>query len=232
MTAPRVLSVSVGGVQSLRWHGRAVPSGIAKVPVSGPVAVGKRGVVGDEQGDRRNHGGPDKAILAYPDEHYQAWGDDLGTRGVPSFGENLTITGLLETGAVIGSVYNIGTATVQVSQPRRPCFKLAAFHGIDDLAVVTQRTGRTGFYLRVLVPGRISSGNVMMLQHAPRHGITVAEVHRVLNIDRGDVPAIRRLLDEPGVLPQSWSTLLRKRLAGRRESDSRRLHGRPPDAPG
>lgn len=221
----RVLIVSVGDANPLPWNGRVVPSAMAKVPASGPVEVGPLGFAGDVQADRKNHGGPDKAVLLYPAEHYRAWehlADDVDR---PAFGENLTVEGILESDAVIGAVYAVGTAVLQVSQPRRPCFKLAAHHGIRDMAVRVQSTGRTGFYARVLQPGRIGAGDVVEAVRVPEHGITATDVHRVLNIDRDDLPAARRLLATPGVLPDSWAGVLRRRLDGDLDDQAPRLHG-------
>ncbi len=200
-------------------------SGIEKTPVRGPVEVTRLGLTGDEQGDRKHHGGPDKAVLLYPSEHYQAWAQRLGRLTPPAFGENLTISGVLESDVVLGSIYTIGTALLQVSQPRRPCYKLAAHHGIADMAVMTQRTGRTGFYCRVLRPGHVEASDTLDLLFRPRHGITAAEVHRVLNVDRADRAAAQRLLDQPEVLPASWVALLRKRLDGQVDDQTERLQG-------
>lgn len=229
MSDVRLLTVALGTVRPLPWHGRAVTSAIGKIPVQGPVEVGTLGLAGDEQGDRKHHGGPDKAVLLYPSEHYAAWADEIGDLTVPAFGENLTTAGLLETDAVIGSIYAVGTVLLQVTQPRRPCFKLAAHHGIVDMAVRTQRSGRTGFYCRVLRPGRLAAGDGVDVAHRPAHGITVAEVHRVVNVDRKDLAAAQRLLEHPDVLPASWVELLRKRLDGGFEDQSTRLHGASQD---
>ncbi len=225
VTAGRVLVVSTGVVRPLPWHGRTVASGIGKSPVHGPVEVTRLGVTGDEQGDRKHHGGPDKALLLYPVEHYRAWARRIGHLTPPAFGENLTISGIVEDDAVLGSVYAVGTAVLQVTQPRRPCYKLAAHHGIAGLAVLTQRSGRTGFYCRVLRPGRLEAGDGLDLLFRPGHGITAAEAHRVLNVDRADRAAARRLLDHPEVLPASWVGLLRKRLDGQLDDQGERLHG-------
>ncbi|HEX7303060.1 MOSC domain-containing protein [Lentzea sp.] len=225
MSGGRVLTVSTGAVRQLSWRGRTVPTAIAKTPVLGRVDVGALGLAGDEQGDRDNHGGPDKAVLLYASEHYAAWADEVGELATPAFGENLTTSGLLETDLVIGAVYAVGSALLQVSQPRRPCYKLAARHDVADLAVRTQRTGRTGVYLRVLKPGRLGAGDEIVLARRPLHGITAAEVHRVVNLDRDDLPAARRLLDHPGVLPESWARTLGRRFDGHLEDQAARLHG-------
>ncbi|GHH29624.1 molybdenum cofactor sulfurase [Lentzea cavernae] len=193
--------------------------------MSGPVEVGAPGLAGDEQGDRENHGGPDKAVLLYPGEHYAAWAQEVGELATPAFGENLTTSGLLESDVVLGSVYSVGSVLLQVTQPRRPCYKLAAHHGIKDMAVRTQSTGRTGFYCRVLQPGSLAAGDALELTTRPSHGITAAEVHRVLNVDRGDEIAVRRLLRHAYVLPESWAKLLRRRVDGDLEDQAARLGG-------
>ncbi|WP_051791107.1 MOSC domain-containing protein [Amycolatopsis jejuensis] len=223
----QVRTVSTGPVVPLPWRGGTVLSGFRKTPVEGRVEVGKLGLAGDEQGDRKHHGGPHKAVLLYPAEHYPQWTDRLGDLTPPSFGENLTTTGIMETDAVMGALYVVGTVILQVTQPRRPCYKLAAYHGIPDLAVQTQRTGRTGIYCRVLRPGYVETGDGIELLHEPEHGITVAEVHRVINVDRHDLVAANRLLDHPEILPESWIRLLRTRLDGRLDDQTSRLHGQP-----
>lgn len=220
-----VVVVSTGVVRPLPWRGREVRTAIAKSPVSGRVDVGFLGLAGDERGDQVNHGGPDKAVLLYPGEHYAAWAEEVGPLATPAFGENLTTSGVLEGDAVIGAVYAVGSVLVQVSQPRRPCFKLAARHGVEDMAVRTQRTGRTGIYCRVLREGHVGAGDALIVDSEPAHGITAAEVHRVLNVDRDDVAAARRLLAHDGVLPESWVKLLHRRLDGLLEDQSARLHG-------
>ncbi|WP_410793205.1 MOSC domain-containing protein [Kribbella sp. C-35] len=180
----KVLAVSVGTARPLPWHGRTLLSGIRKTPVDGPVEVTPLGLVGDEQGDRKHHGGPDKAVLLYPAEHYAAWVPLLGPLAQPAFGENLTTTGLLESDVVVRSIYAIGTVVLQVTQPRRPCYRLAAHHDVEDLAVRTQRSGRTGFYCRVLSPGHLAAGDPIELRMRPQHGPTVAEALRARSDNR------------------------------------------------
>lgn len=225
MTPGEVLAVSVGRTRQLPWRGRHVSSAIGKTPVNEAVSVGPLGLTGDEQADRVHHGGPDKAVLAYASEHYSAWCEQVGSLDYPAFGENLTTTGLLEHDVVLGAVYRIGTAVLQVSQPRQPCYKLAVFHQRPDMAVLTQQTGRTGVYFRVLQPGAVRAGDGITLISQPEHGITAGETHRVLNIDRHDREAARRLLAHPDVLPERWQRTLRKRLDGLLDDQSERLYG-------
>ncbi|WP_406640242.1 MOSC domain-containing protein [Amycolatopsis sp. WGS_07] len=225
MSAGRVEIVSTGVARPMPWRGRTVLSAIRKTPVRGPIDVGPLGLAHDEQGDRKHHGGPDKAVLLYPGEHYQSWAEVLGDAALPAFGENLTTAGILEDNVVVGSIYLAGTVELQVTQPRRPCYRIAAHHGIPDLAVQTQRTGRTGIYCRVVRPGQLTAGDRLDLVFRPAHGITVAEVHRVVNVDRTDRAAAEHLLNHPDVLPASWAALLRKRLDGQLDDQSTRLHG-------
>ncbi|MFF5207311.1 MOSC domain-containing protein [Streptosporangium sp. NPDC000396] len=226
----RLLAVHVGRTGLLPWRGRPVPSAFVKSPVEGPVALGVEGLDGDEQGDRRHHGGPDKAVCVYPGEHYRHIEDRLGgPLGPAAFGENFTTAGLVDDEVTIGATYRIGTAVVQVSQPRRPCFKLTARHamrpGAKRLPVDLQATGRTGFYRRVLAPGVVARGQSFHLLDAPGRGLTVAEVNRVMNVERDDLDGIRRLLAARADLPARWVETLTARLDGRYENDSARLAG-------
>ncbi|MER7503188.1 MOSC domain-containing protein [Nonomuraea pusilla] len=229
-TGARVLAVYAGRTSTLRWGGRPVASAYVKSPVEGPVTVGAEGLEGDEQGDRRHHGGPDKAVCVYPGEHYPHVEERFGgPLGPAAFGENLTTRGLLDAEVVIGATYRIGTALLQVSQPRRPCYKIAARHaalpGARRLPVELQRIGRTGFYLRVLVPGQVERGQGIHLEDVPAHGLTVAEVNRVMNVDRHDLDGVRRLLAARADLPARWVETLTARLDGRYDDDTSRIAG-------
>ena len=142
-------------------------SAIAKQPVPGPVAVGTEGLHGDEQGDRRVHGGPDKAIHHYPREHYAAWRGEIGAHplldGPGAFGENISTTGLVEADLCLGDRLRLGTATVEVSQGRQPCWKLSDRFGVPDMARRVQDSGRSGWYYRVVEPGLVQAGDVTAL---------------------------------------------------------------------
>ncbi|RBQ20988.1 MOSC domain-containing protein [Spongiactinospora rosea] len=226
----KVLAIYVGRVGSLQWQGRPVPSGFVKSPARGPVKLSVDGLDGDEQGDPRHHGGPDKAVCVYPGEHYPhveaAFGGRFGPAG---FGENFTTEGLVDSEVVIGATYRVGTAIVQVSQPRRPCYKMAARHpemlNAERLPITLQAMSRTGFYLRVLTPGQVEPGQCFHLLDTPAHGLTVAEVNRVMNVDRRDLDGVRRLLTARAHLPAHWVDTLTARLADRYDDDSARLEG-------
>jgi MOSC domain-containing protein YiiM len=226
-----VHGVQVGGVGPLRAGGRTVESGFVKHAATGPVWVDGDGLAGDEQADLRVHGGADKAVCVYPGEHYPYWSARLG-RALPpaAFGENLTTSGLLETDRRIGDVLALGEVRLQVSQPRRTCYKLAARHHRPQLAREVQESGRTGFYCRVLHPGWLHAGQfVELIASGPAEG-SVAEVNRVMNVDRDDPDGVTRLLGVAG-LPERWRATLQARLNGRLEDDRARLDG-PTPTPG
>lgn len=206
-------------------HGRTtVLSAIVKERVDNPLRLREDGLVGDVQADLKVHGGPDKAVCVYPLEHYPYWQARLG-RSLPpaAFGENFTTVGLLEESVYIGDVFSVGSARVQLSQPRQPCFKLAARHEEPKLALWVQETGYTGFYLRCLESGWVSPGEAITLVERNPRSVSVAEANRVMHRGKDDVAAIERLLAIPS-LSKSWRATLDKRLAGQREDASVRLH--------
>jgi MOSC domain-containing protein YiiM len=206
--AGRVLSVQVGQPTDLRWRGKKVRSGIVKTGVSGRVAVAATGVEGDEQADLRLHGGPDKAICCYPSEHLPAWAARLERRELPhgAFGENLTLADLTEDVVCIGDTYTLGTAVVQVSQPRGPCFKLAARWNARTLPAEMAGRLKSGFYLRVLQPGDVGAGDRMDLV-GRTSAVTVAEVMRVTYRDRHDTLARHAVVGVPE-LAEQWRAAL------------------------
>ncbi|MGO1332177.1 MOSC domain-containing protein, partial [Cellulosimicrobium funkei] len=226
-----VLEVRTGGVGTVAHRGREVPTAFRKRPRLGPVAVGTEGLEGDAQADRRVHGGPEKAVCVYPVEHYAAWRDELGADLPPgAFGENLLTRGLTEDDLLLGDVLALGTATLQVSMPRRPCYKLAAVHGLVDLPDRVQASGRTGWYLRVLTPGTVRAGATAVVVGRPARSATVREVNRVMNLDRDDLPAAAALAALP-TLPARWRDTLARRLRGGTEDDRARLWGPVSESP-
>jgi MOSC domain-containing protein YiiM len=160
-------SVNLATPRTLSWQGRLVQTGIDKRPVEGPVAVHRLGLTGDMQADLRVHGGLQKAVYVYASEHYGFWRAELPGTGLPpgSFGENLTIAGLLEADVHVGDHLQIGTAVFQVTQPRTPCFKLALKFGRPDMIHRFLASGRSGFYLSVVTEGLVKAGS--SVEHAP-----------------------------------------------------------------
>lgn len=159
----KILSINIAGSKSFTYQGKTVNTGIFKEPVSGRVRVQRLGLDGDVQVDRRVHGGVDKAVYAYPFEHYAHWEKFLGRTGFAfgQFGENLTTAGLLEDDARVGDVWRVGEVVLQVTQPREPCFKLMAKLNDFTFAKPFFASGRTGFYLRVLEEGELGAGDVL-----------------------------------------------------------------------
>ena len=218
--AVRVVSVSVGRPRLVMGNGQPVSTGIFKEPVAGPVMIRTLNLDGDRQADLTVHGGPDKAVYAYPSEHYEFWRVELSEEsGRPpgAFGENLTTEGLLEAGVHVGDRFRVGAAELQVTQPRMPCYKLGLRFGRSDMVKRFLQSGRTGFYFRVLREGVIGPGidQIELLERDP-HGVSVAEVTRLYARDRDDAEAMRRAAAVEA-LPESWREYFAER-AGKIEA--------------
>jgi MOSC domain-containing protein YiiM len=212
--AGEVLSVQIGRAGTVAWRGKDVRTAIVKTGVGAArVAVGPDGPAGDEQADLRVHGGPDKAVCCYPAEHLPAWSALVGT-DLPhgAFGENLTLRGLTEDRVHIGDTYTLGDAlVVQVSQPRGPCFKIAARWGRRTLPDELAKGLKSGFYLRVLERGDVGAGDPMTLIERVSD-VSVAEVLRVTYRDRHDAAALAAVIDVPQLAAQ-WRDGLARRAA-------------------
>lgn len=214
---PRLLSIQVGLPQTRGTEGTSDPmdspwmSGFVKEPVAGPVRLGREGLEGDGQADRQNHGGPEKAVLAYAAEHYPAWRAELGRPevGPGGFGENLTVLGQSEATVCVGDVYAVGPARIQVAQPRQPCWKLARRWAINDLPGRVEATGRTGWYLRVLAEGTIEAGLDVVLLERPCPEWTISAVARVVKHRKHDRDSARELAACPLLAPGLRAALAR-----------------------
>jgi MOSC domain-containing protein YiiM len=187
------------------WH-----TGFFKQPVSGPVRVGRTNVEGDGQANRRVHGGPDKAVLAYPAQHYAAWRQELDLPDLPygAFAENFTLADLDEQGVCIGDSYAVGTVRVQVSQPRQPCDNIAHRWRIESLTKQVEVTGRTGWYLRVLEEGIVEAGQAITLIDRPAAEWTIARASGVMRTRR-QAPDEAVALAELPWLSEAWRQTLR-----------------------
>lgn len=169
-----VESLNIGRPQLSVFEGRTYSSAINRRPAPGAITLGPDGFAGDRVSNTEVHGGPDKAVCVYPGEHYAYWRERLGRpMPVPSFGENLTTRGFLETDVCIGDVYAIGKARVQVSQPRQPCGTLARMHGLAMLPKWVNEQRFTGFYFRVLEAGAVAAGDEFSLIERDDGGLTV-----------------------------------------------------------
>lgn len=202
---------------------RSVPSGIAKNKVTGPQHVTLTGLEGDQQGDTRHHGGPEKAVHHYPREHYSAWLGDGLVADAPGFGENISTQGMTETDICIGDIYRLGTAMLQVSQGRQPCWRLNARFGRPDMAYLVQKTARTGWYYRVLEEGEIAAGDPFLLQRRPQPEWPLSRVIDLLYTRTLDMDALQELAGLPE-LATSWRDLAARRITTRTVEDwDRRL---------
>lgn len=209
---------------------RGRPSAIAKTPCLGPVGVGHTGLDGDEQGDTRFHGGPDKAVHAYAFEHYRPWANDLGPLPVlaapGAFGENLSTLGVTEAGLCLGDRLRIGSSVFEISQARQPCWKLNERFGVPDMARRVQDTLRTGWYFRVLETGIVTAGDDIVLVARPHAAWPLARLMRLLYGSPPGPAALREALRLP--LVPSWRQLIERRLeTGMTEDWSTRIDGPP-----
>lgn len=209
-----VLSVNVSKPQVVEIDGKMVSTGIFKRPVDGPLMLRSLDFDGDEQADLRVHGGPHRAAYVYPSEHYNYWQAELGRDDFTfgTFGENLTLEGLTEDTAHIGDEFQIGGATVVVTQPRVPCFKLAHVIGLPEFPKQFLASGRTGFYLRVLEEGPVVAGDTVALRKADPEAMSVREVCNLLYFDQKNLADARRALSIPDLSP-GWRGSFEARLA-------------------
>ncbi|HSH85531.1 MAG TPA: MOSC domain-containing protein [Guyparkeria sp.] len=221
-----IRAVLTGRLAPLGRHG--VASGICKKPLDGTVKVTREGLCGDEQGDKKHHGGPEKAVHHYPYDHYPFWRQhlpelqqDLFREG--GFGENVSTVGLTEFNVCVGDIYRVGDTLLQVSQARQPCWRLNERFGEAAMAQRVQDTALTGWYYRVLEEGCMEAGDRMKLVERPAEDWSLQRVLRILyqdTLNRGELAQLAQL----SVLTESWRELARRRLEhGVVEDWSRRL---------
>ncbi|ARU60181.1 hypothetical protein CBW65_03250 [Tumebacillus avium] len=193
-TQMEVVSVSVGRPQALSHNGQTLDSAITKQKVTERVFLSNVNFAGDEQADLVHHGGPDKAVCAYPHEHYAYWEETLQVQ-LPdnAFGENLTLRGLPERDVRIGDIFQVGEAVLQVCQPRIPCGKITMRTGVPNFAKMFKDTGYTGYYLRVLQEGYVDA-NPEIKRLEQSQGMTIAEVNHVIFHDDENREALRRII--------------------------------------
>lgn len=203
-------------------------SAIAKHAVAGAVEVTAVGLHGDMQADRVNHGGPERALLHYCARHYADWAREFpqaaATFAPPGFGENISSAHMDEERVCIGDIYQLGSARVQVSQPRSPCWKLDVRFGAPGLAQRVQDTQRCGWLYRVLEPGEIATGDRIELLERPRPDFSVAAVMRAVNTgtsERDYLAAIAAFQE----LSANWRGKAERRLAGIVSDSRARLQG-------
>ena len=211
--ALKLISVNVGLPREVIWKGEQVLTGIFKEPVARRLLLRRLDLDGDQQADLSVHGGVDKAVYAYPVEHYEYWRGELPGMELPwgTFGENFTTEGLLETVVCIGDRFRIGTAEVMVTQPRMPCYKLGLKFGRDDIIKRFLRSGRTGFYFAVLQEGEVGAGDLFEPVGTSHSGVTVEDITKLYLSKQDDVHLLRRAVQVEG-LAESWRGYFQHRL--------------------
>jgi len=220
VSTANLCSIQIGTPQDYGFEGALDPhdqpwkTGFFKTPIDGPVFVSATNLAGDGQADLKNHGGIDKAVLAYSADHYPRWRDELRLPGMPfgAFGENLTIAGLNEELVCIRDIFRVGTVTFEVSQPRQPCWKLARRWRRHELTGLVVRNGHSGWYLRVLEEGWIEARMPVELIGRPNPAWSIARANEILHHRRTDLPLTLALAEVPG-LANSWVEELRERAA-------------------
>ena len=197
---PRIVSLNVGEVREVDWHGRRITTAIWKHPVTGRIALRGVNFAGDDQADRTVHGGPEKAVYAYAREDYDFWRDSENVDTSPGlFGENLTTGGIDLASAKVGEQWRVGSAVLEVVQPRLPCFKLGIRMGDHRFPKRFLAASRMGAYLRVVEEGDVGAGDAIDIVSTPEHSIMLSEMVDVIH-DRTKAPV---LLEAPR-LPKFW----------------------------
>lgn len=201
-------------------------TGIFKESKEGEIWLSETGLVGDEVGDKKNHGGAEKALFAYPMKHYGYWNQVLPgvEMEVGGMGENLVLSGVDESVVCIGDVYQFGGAIIQVSQPRSPCWRPARRHKVIDLALRIQQTGLTGWYYRVLKEGKVSGNTALILLERSYPLWTIAKCNEVMYEKKDDFKLTKELADCP-VLAKNWKRTLNRRLEGIESVLAKRVYG-------
>jgi MOSC domain-containing protein YiiM len=209
----KVISVNVGLPREVAWQGQTVITAIFKRPVEHAVALRRLNLEGDQQADLQVHGGPYKAVYAYPSEHYEFWRQELPGMELPwgAFGENFTSEGLLEDAVCIGDRFRVGTAVVAVTQPRMPCYKLGIRFGRRDIIKRFLASRRTGFYFSVEQEGEVRARDAMELLAAESSRVSVAEI---VNLYVAESPEPELLQRAAGLaaLPANWRDYFLRQL--------------------
>jgi MOSC domain-containing protein YiiM len=209
----KLVAISVGKPREVEWHGKSVRTSIFKTPVSRRVHVAIDNIEGDQQSDLSVHGGPEKAVYAYPAEHYDFWRRELPGEELPwgAFGENFTTEGMLEDDVWIGDRYRVGTIELVVTQPRMPCYKLAIRFGQVEMVKRFLDSRRSGFYFAVAREGDAGAGDV--IERLPRNQkrLTVKDVVSLYATGSVNQSLLASASDHPS-LPAAWREHFRKRV--------------------
>jgi MOSC domain-containing protein YiiM len=205
----------------VKFQNELITTGIFKEPVSGSVRLRKLNLDGDKQADLTVHGGADKAIYAYPGEHYSYWKKELRGMSLPwgMFGENFTTQGMFEETVNVGDQFQIGTARVVATQPRMPCYKLGVKFGRTDIIKKFLASGLTGVYFKVMNEGELEQGDEIKLIKKDENNITIKDIVRLYTVNKDDLQTMERPVKVED-LPKGWKFHFIEQLNQARKNDS------------
>ncbi len=208
------VSLFIGQVQALPVSGR--PTAMYKTPVQDPIELGVEGLIGDQHADLRVHGGPEKAVHLYPSTHYAKLAAQFGDAApllVPgSMGENIATADLDERDVRLGDVWQLGSALIQVCQPRNPCWKIDERFGCDGMALFIDQHLLTGWYWRVLQTGVVNPTDTLVLHQAASQATTLHQAMMLWREHRPDLDALSQLAETPGIA-KVWQDKIRQRVS-------------------
>jgi MOSC domain-containing protein YiiM len=209
----KVLSVHIGSLQEMLRNGKRVQTGIFKLKTEGPIKVTRLGLEGDDQANKKIHGGIHKAICVYPSEHYDLWKEELGNSGLSfgDFGENLTTAGLMEGDIHLGDQLRIGSAEMVATQPREPCITLNTRLNRKDLSARIRKSGRSGFYFSVVKEGIIKNGDCIEYINRDKNRVTVSDFNQIINGEPEVADIILRASKVDALPPKLKGQFLQKR---------------------
>jgi MOSC domain-containing protein YiiM len=218
MTTARIVSVNVGRPRTVMWAGREVTSAIWKAPVADRVRLAGVNLAGDDQADRRVHGGPDKAVYAYAVEDYAWWSAALASV-IPSstFGENLTTEGVDLGACVIGARWRVGSAVLEIAPPRQPCFKLGMRMGDAGFVDRFDEARRPGAYLRIVEAGDVGAGDEIAAGASPAHGFTITDLNDLAR--RGASAEVLQQVAANADIPIGWRDWAERQLVRRHTAE-------------
>jgi MOSC domain-containing protein YiiM len=209
----KLISLNVARPNLMAYKGVTINTGIFKKPVPGRVILRSLNLDGDRQADLSVHGGPYKAVYAYPSEHYEFWGEELPDAEMTwgAFGENFTTEGLAEEDLHVGDRFRIGSAVLMVRQPRMPCYKLAAKFQRDDMIERFLHSGRSGFYFSVEEEGEVGVGDSFEPLSSNSEDVTIAEINRLFYREKYNRDLLHKAV-ATAALPEDWREYLSPRL--------------------
>lgn len=207
-----IIATNIGSSTTILWNGREVSTGIYKYPVETSIYLNAENVDGDHVMDRKVHGGVNKACYMYAMDHYPYWKEKYPKLdwNYGMFGENLTVEGLDERLIKVGNIYTVGTAVVQVSQGRQPCFKLGVRFGTQVILKEFIDAVFPGVYLRVLVSGFVKTGDTFILKEEHKTGPTITDLYRMLFHELPSVDMLKQVLEDDMITENNRKSLLKK----------------------